>query len=229
MHKVYCAIDTTDMEFAKKLCQEIGPITGGIKIGMEFYNAHGPDAVMALKDLCPDSSFFIDLKLYDIPNTVAASIKAVSEKIQPAYINVHAFGGAEMMKAAKEACYPTTKLIGVTVLTSFSKVELGDIGIDSTPIVQVDLLAKMARHAGLDGVVCSADEITTLRESCGKDFVLMVPGIRPTGTNADDQKRISTPKQALELGATHLVIGRPITKADNPVQAAQDIMDEING
>lgn len=227
MTQVYCAIDTNDMDRALDLTGAIAPITGGIKLGMEFFNTFGPDGVERLMETCPDASYFIDLKFHDIPNTVAATVRTVSERLNPAYLNVHASGGAKMMQAAKEACAKETKLLAVTVLTSLSPIELGDIGIDSGAELQVNLLAKLSKKSGLDGVVCSAEEIKTLRESCGDDFVLMVPGIRPAGVDANDQTRITTPTEAIERGATHLVIGRPITRAEDPVRAATSIMSEL--
>lgn len=227
MSKVFCAIDTDNLQRATDLAGAIGPITGGLKLGMEFFNSFGPDGVERVMEACPDAQYFIDLKFHDIPNTVAAAVRTVSERLKPAYLNVHASGGLTMMKAAKEACAPGTRLLAVTVLTSISSIELGDIGIDSSAEIQVNLLAKLTKKAGLDGVVCSAEEIATLRESCGEDFVLMVPGIRPAGSDVGDQKRITTPSEAIERGATHLVIGRPITAADDPVRIAQSIMNEI--
>lgn len=227
MSKVFCAIDTDNLQRATDLARAIGPITGGLKLGMEFFNSFGPDGVERVMEACPDAQYFIDLKFHDIPNTVAAAVRTVSERLKPAYLNVHASGGLTMMKAAKDVCAPGTKLLAVTVLTSISSIELGDIGIDSSAEIQVNLLAKLTKKAGLDGVVCSAEEIAALRESCGEDFVLMVPGIRPAGSDIGDQKRVTTPSEAIERGATHLVIGRPITGADDPVRIAQSIMNEI--
>ncbi len=225
--KIFCAIDTASLETARALVAGVGPITRGIKLGMEFFNTFGPSGVEDVMSACPQASLFIDLKFHDIPNTVAGTVRTLSKRLRPAYLNVHAAGGATMMKAARDACEPETKLLAVTVLTSLSHIELGDTGIDSPPLVQVERLARLAYSCGLDGVVCSAEEIATLRTKFGPDFTLMVPGIRPEGSDVQDQKRVMTPEKALEAGATHLVIGRPITGADDPVAAAQKIVDSI--
>ena len=225
--RIFCAIDTASLEAARSLIETVGPITGGIKLGMEFFSTFGPAGVEDVMSACPEAALFIDLKFHDIPSTVAATVKTVSHRLNPAYLNVHASGGPEMMRAAKAACAPSTKLLSVTVLTSLSILELGDVGIDCAPQIQVERLARLTRDAGLDGVVCSAEEIGTLRTKFGPDFVLMVPGIRPDGADAGDQKRVMTPERAIELGATHLVIGRPITKADDPAAAARAIVESI--
>ncbi|GJL85612.1 MAG: orotidine 5'-phosphate decarboxylase [Micavibrio sp.] len=225
---IFCAIDTTDLALAEELAATIGPVTGGLKLGLEFFNAHGPQGIAQVMATCEDAALFLDLKFHDIPNTVAGAVRAVSETLKPAYLNVHASGGTEMMKAAKDACATETKLLGVTILTSLSDIELGDIGYEGPAGTCVERLAHLAQQAGLDGVVCSAMEIEALRKACGPDFILMVPGIRPEDSAADDQKRVMGPAQAINAGATHLVIGRPITQADDPAQAAQAILDEIN-
>lgn len=225
---VFCALDTADLDDAKTLARQVGPITGGLKLGMEFINAFGPQGIDAVQDACPDGALFIDLKFHDIPNTVASAVRAVISRFAPAYLNVHASGGVEMMQAAKAACGASTKLLGVTVLTSLQQDELSQIGYEGEVADSVKRLASLTQQAGLDGVVCSAHEIEMLRALCGSDFVLMVPGIRPAGSDAGDQKRIMTPKEAVQLGATHLVIGRPITKAEDPGTAAQAIVDEIS-
>lgn len=225
---IYCALDTDDLDHAVGLAKSVGPVTGGLKVGMEFVNTFGPQGIEAVKNACPDADLFIDLKFHDIPNTVAAAVRTTSEKFQPAYLNVHAAGGLEMMKAAKEACAPGTKLLGVTILTSLNQDELSKIGYEGNQVSDsVVRLAKLTQEAGLDGVVCSALEIELLRGACGNDFALMVPGIRPAGSDTGDQKRVMGPKEALDHGATHLVIGRPITKTDDPAAAAQAIIDGI--
>ncbi len=224
---IFCAIDTADLEQAEKLIGDIGPVTGGIKLGLEFFNTFGPQGVAQVMKACPEAALFLDLKLHDIPNTVAASVKAVSESVCPAYLNVHASGGVEMMKAAKAACAPDTRLLAVTILTSLSDIELGDIGYEGPAETCVKRLANLTQEAGLDGVVCSAIEIETLRTQCGPDFTLMVPGIRPEGADANDQKRVMSPKDAMTAGASHLVIGRPITGADDPAKAAKEILEHL--
>jgi len=224
---IFCAIDTNDIEHAKTLAKTIGPVTGGLKLGMEFFNTFGPHGVEQIREACPDAQIFIDLKFHDIPNTVAASVKTISENLAPAYLNVHASGGKTMMEAAKTACAPHTKLLGVTILTSLDDNELCKIGYQGATSENVTRLAKLTQNATLDGIVCSAHEINTIRQECGENFILMVPGIRPAGSDKGDQKRIMTPSQALTAGATHLVIGRPITQAENPAAAAQDILDHL--
>ncbi len=225
--KIFCAIDTDDLSRAKELASLLAPLGIGLKLGLEFFNANGPQGALTIRDTNPDIPLFMDLKCHDIPNTVAKAIKAISYAIEPAYLNVHAGGGREMMEKAKQACHPSTKLLGVTVLTSMNESDLHGIGVDNSPAEQVQRLAKLTKDSGLDGIVCSSHEIETMRADHGYNFVLMVPGIRPAGSDQGDQKRIMTPKQALELGATHLVIGRPITQADDPAKAANAILEEI--
>lgn len=225
---VFCAIDTDDIEHAVKLAASVGPVTGGIKLGLEFFNAHGPQGVARVMEAAEDAQLFLDLKYHDIPNTVAGAVRAACAATNPAFINVHAAGGLEMMKAAKAACAPGTKLLAVTILTSLSSVELGDVGFEGPADTCVARLAKLTKQAGLDGVVCSALEIAALRKALGPDFILMVPGIRPSGSDAGDQKRIMDPQAAIAAGASHLVIGRPITQARDPAAAAQEILVTIN-
>jgi orotidine-5'-phosphate decarboxylase len=177
--------------------------------------------------------FFLDLKLHDIPNTVAGGIRAVVE-LEPTYITLHVQGGRAMLQAAvAEAAGQAArlgvtrpKLLGVTVLTSLDRSDLEATGVPADPSDQVLRLAALAQQSGLDGVICSPLEIAALRAACGPDFVLMVPGIRPVGSDANDQKRAMTPRQAVDLGATHLVVGRPIYKADDPRGAAEAIARE---
>ena len=227
--RIFCAIDTADLDKALALSQAVGPVTGGLKLGLEFFNSFGPAGVEKIRNACPEASIFLDLKLHDIPNTVAGAVRTLSENLAPAYLNIHASGGSAMMQAALEACSANTKLLAVTILSSLSKVEISDVGYENDDVdVTVSRLAALTKDAGLAGVVCSGHEIETLRNSCGPDFVLMVPGIRPENADADDQRRVMTPKRAIDLGATHLVIGRPITKAADPARAAQAILDEIS-
>lgn len=225
--KIFCALDTSDLEQAKQWAAQIGPVTGALKLGMEFVNSFGPPGIEAVKKAAPDADLFIDLKFHDIPNTVAGAVRTVCENFAPAYLNVHAAGGPAMMEAAKKACGSKTKLLAVTILTSLTDDELKKIGYHSGTSGQVMQMAQLAQDSGLDGVVCSALEISLLRGACGPDFELMVPGIRPKGSDKGDQKRIMTPQDALNIGATHLVIGRPITGADNPAGAAQEILNSL--
>lgn len=225
--KIYCAIDTPDLDAAIDMARRVGPVTGSLKLGLEFFNANGPQGVRDVQDAVPNLSLFLDLKYHDIPNTVAGAIRSVCARTRPAYLNVHAAGGLEMMRAARDACPPDTKLLAVTVLTSMDDANLESVGQQGPAGDQVKRLALLTRNAGLDGVVCSAHEIESLRSCCGPDFILMVPGIRPAGSEAGDQKRIMTPEQAMRAGASHLVIGRPITQAPDPSQAARDILKTL--
>jgi orotidine-5'-phosphate decarboxylase len=237
---VYCGVDTTDLEGAARLIQSIGgaprPAVGGIKLGLEFFLAHGAPGIryaFPAPVRATGVGFFLDLKLHDIPNTVAGGIRAVAE-LEPTYITIHSSGGRDMLKAAVEEAanqagklgVPRAKLLGVTVLTSLDKSDLVETGVDAEPSAQVLRLAELARASGLDGCICSPHEVAVLRKECGKDFVLMVPGIRPAGSDANDQKRAMTPRQAVDLGATHLVVGRPICKAADPRAAAEAIARE---
>ncbi len=226
---IFCALDTSDLDQAIIWAAEIGPLTGGLKLGLEFFNSFGPQGVEKVREACPEAALFMDLKFHDIPNTVAGAVRTISENLAPAYLNIHAGGGQAMMEAAKAACASPTRLLAVTILTSLSHSDLCKIGYQGdTEADSVKRLAKLAQSSGLDGVVCSALEIEMLRSECGADFILMVPGIRPAGADLQDQKRVMTPQQAVHLGATHLVIGRPITGADDPVAAAQELLDNLS-
>jgi orotidine-5'-phosphate decarboxylase len=225
--KIFCAVDTPDIEKAKNLVRDLVPVIGGVKLGLEFFNTHGPEGIEKVLAGVPEAKLFLDLKYHDIPNTVAGAVRSVSERFKPAYLNVHVAGGPEMLRAARDSCAPGTRILGVTVLTSIDEKTLDQIGQGYSAEDQVRRLAGLAREAGLDGVVCSAREIEIVRSECGDDFILMVPGIRPAGSDRADQKRIMTPAQAIAKGATHLVIGRPLTKAPDPVQAAKEILTEI--
>jgi len=228
-HRIFVAIDTTDLGRAVELSSGLKGLVGGLKIGKEFFTAHGPEGVhRVIENGMP---LFLDLKFHDIPNTVAGAIKA-SLQLDPFMVNVHASGGRRMMVAAKEAIDADHKsqhplLIAVTVLTSMAREDLTELGLDVDPLQQVLRLAKLTKSSGLDGVVCSAKEVVALRGTVGDDFKLIVPGIRPTWASADDQRRILTPKDAVALGADYLVIGRPITGHDDPVHAAKLIADEL--
>lgn len=222
--KIYCALDTDNLDQAKQWAETIGPVTGALKLGMEFYNRFGPQGIETVRESCPQADIFVDLKFHDIPNTVAAAVRTVSENLAPAYLNVHAAGGLDMMQAAQAACAQGTKLLAVTILTSLNDNDLQKIGYVHGTAGQVQQLAALTQKAGLAGVVCSAHDITPLRENLGQDFELMVPGIRPAGADKGDQKRVMTPAEAIHAGATHIVIGRPITQSDNPAQAAENIL-----
>lgn len=223
---IYCALDTKDLGYAKEFAELLTGAGCGVKLGLEFFNAHGPQGVQTILENRIKPSIFLDLKYHDIPNTVAGAIESVAS-LDVSYLNVHAAGGSEMMRAAKGSCPRNTALLAVTVLTSSNDSTLEEVGQRGPAAEQVLRLARLTHASGLDGVVCSAHEIKTLRNALPKSFVLMVPGIRPEGSDAGDQKRIMTPRQAVEEGATHLVIGRPITQAKNPEAAVRDILASV--
>ncbi len=222
---IYCPIDTYDMGRARELVAAVTEAGCGVKLGLEFFNAHGPQGVQTILEDRVTPSVFLDLKYHDIPNTVAGAVKAAAS-LDVSYLNVHASGGTEMMRVAKLSCAPKTRLIAVTILTSLDDAALSDVGQPGAAD-QVMRLARLTKESGLDGVVCSAHEVKDLRNAMGQNFILMVPGIRPEGSSTDDQRRVMTPQQAYDAGASHLVIGRPITGAPNPAQAARDIIASI--
>lgn len=219
MNPVFVGIDTGDLDRAEALARAVAPHVGGLKLGLEFFMANGPVGVRQMAAL--GLPIFLDVKLYDIPNTVAGAMRSLSA-LDLAIINVHASGGSAMMRAAREACAPATKVIGVTVLTSMDATDLADAGVDATPDAQVARLAALTRRAGLDGVVCSGAEVAQLKAAWA-DGLFVVPGIRPEGSAVGDQKRVMTPAEAQQAGASILVIGRPITAASNPATAAEAI------
>jgi len=226
---ILCAIDTPDSGAARRLAAAIGPFVGGIKLGLEFFTANGREAVRLVAGAAP---LFLDLKLHDIPNTVAGAVRAAAP-LEPALLTVHCAGGTAMMKAAAEAAASGAgrmKIIGVTVLTSLNDADLASVGQNGPALDQVRRLAGLARAAGLDGVVCSPHEVAALRRDCGQGFLLVVPGIRPAdAARRDDQKRVMTPREALDAGADYLVIGRPITAAPDAAAACRAILAEIAG
>jgi len=232
--RILCALDTTNVEEAAILAGELSPHVGGIKLGLEFFGANGPQGFLEVAKA--NRNIFLDLKLHDIPNTVAKSIHALMP-LRPKIMTIHTAGGSAMMKAASEAATLAAKnegcerpiIIGVTILTSLDNEDIEAIGFQNKVSMQVVKLARLAKESGLDGVVCSPHEIKLIKESCGAVFKLVVPGIRPAGSDTGDQKRVMTPEEAVSLGADYLVIGRPITKSDNPAQSAQLIANEING
>ncbi|WP_299623136.1 orotidine-5'-phosphate decarboxylase [Pelagibius sp.] len=231
--RIFVALDTPDIERAAALSKSLMQAVGGIKIGKEFFTAQGPDGVRLAAGGMP---LFLDLKFHDIPNTVAGAVRAAVH-LRPAIVNVHASGGRAMMQAAAEAARETAedlgieppKVIGVTVLTSLDRQDLEEVGQPGPAADQVLRLARLTQDSGLDGVVCSPREIGALRQACGPDFLLVVPGIRPSWAASGDQKRIMTPQEAIAAGADHLVIGRPITAAENPLAAAQRIAAKLAG
>jgi orotidine-5'-phosphate decarboxylase len=229
---ILVALDTTNTADAVALSKRLDGLVGGVKLGLEFFTANGPDGVRAVVDT--GQPLFLDLKFHDIPNTVAGAIRAVVP-LRPAIVNVHASGGPAMMKAAMEAAreaaddagVPMPKVIAVTVLTSLDDADLAAVGQRNPAEAQAVRLAELAQSARLDGVVCSPKEILAIRKACRSDFQLIVPGIRPLWSATGDQKRFSSPASALKDGADYLVIGRPITAAAYPAEAAQRINAEI--
>jgi orotidine-5'-phosphate decarboxylase len=216
---IYVAIDTPDLDRARAIAAKVRAHVGGIKLGLEFYSANGPGGVRAMAAL--DLPVFLDLKLHDIPNTVAKAVQAL-HPLAPAILTVHAAGGRAMMEDAKAAAPSGTKVVGVTVLTSLDEDDLAATGLARDAHGQVARLTGLAREAGLDGVVCSGAEVAAAKKAWPDGF-FVVPGVRPAGASAGDQKRVVTPRQALDAGASILVVGRPITQAADPDQAARAI------
>jgi orotidine-5'-phosphate decarboxylase len=211
------------------LVSQLNPALCRLKVGKELFTASGPQLVEQF--MRHGYEVFLDLKFHDIPNTTAQACKAAAT-LGVWMVNVHALGGRRMMEAAHEALANFNKpprLIAVTVLTSMAHADLAEVGILVSPAEQVLHLAALAQASGLDGVVCSAQEAAQLRKQAGNEFCLVTPGIRPAEAAADDQSRIMTPRAALESGASYLVIGRPITKAVDPLLALQQIANEIGG
>ncbi len=225
---VFCAIDTTDVQHAQSLAEAALTAGIGLKFGKEFFTRNGPDAVRRItRD--GEVPFFLDLKFHDIPNTVGGAIAAAGP-LNPVVLNVHASGGRAMMEAARDAaksCLQAPMVVGVTILTSLDDEDLADIGIIGPAQARAVALAKLSQDCGLAGVVCAGTDIAAIRQACGDDFCLIVPGIRPAGAAQGDQKRVLTPRAAIDLGASYLVIGRPITGADDPAAAAQAIAAEL--
>ena len=229
---VFAALDMTATRDALALAGRLRGAVGGIKLGLEFYMANGAAGVAQLAEL--GLPVFLDLKFHDIPNTVAGAIRAVAP-LKPFITNVHAGGGRTMMVAAREAAQESAaklgtlapKLIAVTVLTSLNGGDLAEVGQPNDTLDQVRRLAALTQECGLDGVVCSPQEIAVLRRDLGADFLLVTPGIRPAWAATGDQKRIMTPAEAVAAGASYLVIGRPITGDTDPAAAARRIQAEI--
>lgn len=227
--KIIVALDYPQATPALELAARLDPAMCRLKVGKELFTAAGPQLVEQFMQR--GFEVFLDLKYYDIPNTVAHACKAAAA-MGVWMLNVHALGGRKMMEAAYEAAAQAAKpprLIAVTVLTSMVQEDLQEVGIAHSPAEMVLRLALLARDSGLDGVVCSAQEAALLRRECGKEFCLVTPGIRPADAAADDQARIMTPRAAMENGASYLVIGRPVTRAANPLEALGKISEQIGG
>jgi orotidine-5'-phosphate decarboxylase len=232
--RIFVALDTTDVDEAKSLAQRVKGSVGGVKLGLEFFTANGGGGVRAVTN--SGLPLFLDLKFHDIPNTVAGAVRAAT-RLRPKILNVHASGGPEMMRAAakaatdaaKEFNVPRPLVIAVTVLTSLDADDLSAVGQTGPAAEQVVRLAKLTQACGLDGVVCSPKEAGIVREACGPDFKLVVPGIRPTLSLSNDQKRTAGPADAISAGADYLVIGRPITRAPDPAAAARAMAASLAG
>ena len=216
---IYLALDLPQLREAKELAGKVKAHIGGVKLGLEFFCAHGAHGVHMLAGL--GLPVFLDLKLYDIPNTVARAMQAI-QVLEPAIVTVHASGGRAMMEDAKAAAGEHTRVVGVTTLTSMDDRDLARTGVEGSAHDHVMRLTDLAREAGLDGIVCSGKEIKAVHDRW-KDGFHVVPGLRPAGGDAGDQKRIVTPRKARDDGASVLVIGRPITRADDPLAAARAI------
>jgi orotidine-5'-phosphate decarboxylase len=225
---VFVALDTPDLKKALAIANAVKPYVGGLKVGFEFMTALGPSAVREI--VAVGLPVFTDTKFHDIPNTVGAAAREIA-KLGAAIFNVHASGGEAMLHAAADearAVNPQMKIIAVTVLTSMDDADLEAVGQRGPAAEQVVRLAKLTKRCGLDGVVCSSREIGPIRQACGRDFQLVVPGIRPAGGDLADQKRVMTPAEAARAGANILVIGRPITGATDPAAAARAIAEELS-
>jgi orotidine-5'-phosphate decarboxylase len=231
--RIFCALDTGEIAAARALADALAPSIGGVKLGLEFFVANGPAGVRAVT--ANGLPLFLDLKLHDIPNTVRGAVLSL-KGLPVDFLTVHTGGGAAMMRAAAQARDAAglsgrrgkTHILGVTVLTSLDSADLARVGQDRNVAAQVERLAVLAKESGLDGIVCSPAEVALVRRAVGPDFVLMVPGIRPAGHGGgDDQKRTLTPREAIDAGADYLVIGRPITEAARPAEAAARIVESL--
>jgi orotidine-5'-phosphate decarboxylase len=223
---------------ALALARQVADLVGLFKINIQLFTAEGPDAVRKLADL--GVGVFLDLKYHDIPNTVAGAVAAAAILPGLALLDIHATGGLAMMRAAAEALAgsktpgPRPKLLGITILTSMDRKALGQVGISGSPRARVVSLARLAKRAGLDGVVASPQEVAHIRRTCGPKFLTVIPGVRPAPAEKkprrrkDDQARVATPGEAIRDGADYLVVGRPITAAPDPRAAAEAIVREIS-
>jgi orotidine-5'-phosphate decarboxylase len=228
MTKLIVALDVDTLADAEKAVDKLGGKVEWFKVGKQLFTAEGPPIVRMLKSR--GFKVFLDLKFHDIPNTVAQAVKSALS-IGADMVNFHATGGSEMIRVAVEKNrpdFPDAELIAVTVLTSSGQSVLDELQISGTPADAVVRFAGLAKDSGADGVVCSAWEIEVLKDTYGSEFKVVVPGIRPKGSSVDDQKRIMTPRQAAELGADYIVVGRPIMKAEDPVAAAEAVLEELN-
>jgi len=218
------ALDAPNLETAARWAEAVTPYVSTVKIGLELYCRYGPDVVASVRG-ASGVDVFLDLKLHDIPATVAGAAHAVA-RLRPTYLTVHATGGRAMIRAAAQAA-PDTKIAAVTVLTSLGVDDMGAVGLEGKPLDAARRLSSLAVGAGAAAIVCSPHEVAAVREEVGPDVTLITPGVRPAGTDSQDQARVSTPREALEAGADLLVIGRPITGAPDPGAAAASIAKRI--
>lgn len=216
---IYVAIDTPSLSIAQEMAQQVRNHVGGIKLGLEFFCANGHHGVHEMRKF--GLPIFLDLKLHDIPNTVAKAVQAL-HSLEPSILTVHAAGGRAMLENAKAAAGVNTKVVAVTMLTSLDQSDLEDTGVSGSPHDQVERLTQLAKDAGLDGIVCSGNEVAHARKLWPNGF-FVVPGVRPVGASKGDQKRAVTPREAVDAGASILVIGRPITQSPTPDLAAREI------
>jgi orotidine-5'-phosphate decarboxylase len=224
---VFVALDTPDLPRALALTKAVRPHVGGLKVGLELITALGPSGIREIVSL--GLPVFADVKFHDIPNTVAGAAREIT-KLGIAMFNVHASGGEAMLRAARDAAAsvnPNVKVIAVTVLTSMGDDDLSSIGQGDSVALQVARLARLAKDCDLDGVVCSPREIEVVRRACGPNFLIATPGVRPAGTAMEDQRRVTTPLEAVRAGADILVIGRPFTASADPAMAAAAIAEEV--
>jgi orotidine-5'-phosphate decarboxylase len=225
--RLIVALDVPSETAALNLVDRLESTCQWFKVGLELFVAAGPAVMEPL--VARGHSIFLDLKFHDIPNTVAGAVRSAAT-LGARMINVHAGGGPAMLAAAKDALdtFPDPpQLLAVTILTSMDQAQVNAVGVTRSPAAQVELLARMCLDAGIRGFVCSPQEVATLRSIAGPEAALVIPGIRPAGGNAGDQKRIATPAEALRMGASHLVVGRPINEAPDPAKAADDILREM--
>jgi orotidine-5'-phosphate decarboxylase len=228
-HRLIVALDTSDRERALVLVDALLPAISTFKVGLQLFTACGP---AILGDLAAvNARIFLDLKLHDIPNTVEGAISSVLQHRAVRYLTVHTSGGRSMLEAAARAAQAAGSrrpaILGVTVLTSLDGRELAETGVPRDPDDQVRRLATLGRHCGVDGLVCSPHEVADLRRELGPGFLLVTPGVRPAGGDPGDQKRVATPQAALSAGASHLVVGRPITASPSPLEAARRILESL--
>ena len=224
--RLIVALDVSTASAAQQLVQQIGDAVSLYKVGLQLFTAEGPGVVRDL--IASGRKVFLDLKLHDIPNTVGRAASAAAQ-LGASMLTVHGSGGAAMLRAAVEAADRRLSILAVTVLTSLNDEDLPEIGFSSGTLDQALRIASLARSAGCDAVVTSAREVSALRKMLGEGFGIIVPGVRPQGSDRNDQERVATPAEAISAGASHIVVGRPITRAPNPAAAVESILQEMAG